>query len=100
MKRTLLALALITTTSTATAIDCAQVGNLAQAFMQSHQDGVPMASIMETIAGVADPTAKQALKDMIIDAYSKPRYNTEQMKRREIADFRDEYAAGCYRGER
>lgn len=100
MNRTLIAIALIAASSTASAIDCAQVGTLAEAFMKSHQKGVPISSVIKTIGGVTDPTAKQALKDMIVNAYSKPRYSTEQMQRREIADFRDEYATGCYRGKR
>jgi len=97
MNRTLATLTLLAASSQALAIDCAEFSRMAEALMRSHQSGVPMTETIEVFDYIEDEAALKAIKTMIIMAYEKPRYSTEKMQQREIADFRDKFAAACYR---
>ena len=97
MNRTLIALALITTTSTASALDCNQFATLAEHVMRSHQSGVPLTSVMSNFEeNVSSAAARKVLKKMAVLAYEQPRYSTDKFQRKAIAEFRDDFATACY----
>lgn len=70
---------------------CPAFGGLAETMMIARQSGLPMSQMME-LAGEED-----IFRRMVIDAYDRPRYGTEEIQRLEIQDFRNEIEMDCYR---
>lgn len=71
---------------------CAVIGELAEKVMEAHQAGVPMSAVMEDSGDL--------LKELAIEAYSKPRYSTPRMQQRIIAEFRDAVYLVCVKEQR
>lgn len=91
-----LALGLITSAAHAQESDdevvtCEDYGELAGLIMRSRQAGVPLAQMMAIVRD--DPVMREAA----LMAYETPRYNTDSIRQREIADFRDSWTVICYR---
>lgn len=84
------ALSLAVAHAHAQSADCAIIGDLAQAIMEVRQSGVPMSDAMR-ISGDND-----AIRAIVIAAYSYPRFRTERVKSEAIADFRNEFELMCY----
>ncbi len=72
---------------------CASIGNFAETVMENRQAGVSMAKMMEL-------TDTELLQEIIINAYSSPRYSVERNQKREVADFRDRWYLECVRNMR
>ncbi len=72
---------------------CAAIGNFAETVMENRQAGVSMAKMMEL-------TDTELLQEIIINAYSSPRYSVERNKKREVADFRDRWYLECVKNVR
>lgn len=70
---------------------CKLISSLAETVMVNRQNGVSMVKMMET--------AKGAVKDMtetlIMSAYDKPRFSTDEMQKRSVEDFRDQAYLEC-----
>lgn len=98
MKNALLILALLATPVLAddSLEICAEIGKLSETIMEKRQAGVSMAEMM----AVAKGEAKELAQTLVIDAYDQPRYQTPDVQRRTIGDFRDKWYLVCVKGVR
>lgn len=90
MKALILAAAATLTMITANAQDCKMIGDLAEKTMEARQVGVPMSKMMEIAKD------DRLLKSIIIDAYKKPRFSTDEFQRSATVDFRADWEVACY----
>lgn len=67
---------------------CNSIGGVAELIMTRRQAGASMSQLMSH-------TDADFLHEIIIDAYKQPRYSTERMQRRVIAEFQDKWYLGC-----
>lgn len=80
----------ITGTALAQEDKCKIVGDLANSVMDARQAGVAMSDIM------ALPSNTNLTRKMVIEAYKRPRFSTEEFQKSATADFRAEWEAACY----
>ena len=91
LKPIILALTLLTTApAQAQPADCALVGDVAQSIMEERQSGVPMSDAMR-VAG-----DNEALRAMVVAAYSYPRFSSDSYRKEAATDFRNEIELICY----
>ncbi len=83
------------TVATAHANDevCEKQANLAAQIMEIRQMGLPMSDQLAVSA--RHPNSKAIFDEMIIYAYSKPRFNTEKYRKDSISEFRNEVHFWC-----
>ena len=67
---------------------CPGVAAIAKSVMEARQENVPMARMME----VSDT---ELLREMVVAAYDRPAYRTENVKARAIRDFENEWYLNC-----
>jgi hypothetical protein len=72
---------------------CEEVADLASTTMASRQSGAPMANVMSMSE---DPS----FEDIVISAYERPRYTTQEHQQRAIQNFRDEWYLDCVKAAR
>lgn len=72
---------------------CKSIASFAETAIESHHRGMPLSSVLEL-------TDSQLLSDIVMDAYSKPRYSTAEAQERAQAEFRDKYYLECMRASR
>lgn len=77
---------------------CKSVGDLAQQSMINKQLGVPMSAMMASMATVYQGGALEVMQKMIVDAYSSPDFSTDNMKKKQVVEFRNRNELGCYVG--
>jgi hypothetical protein len=70
---------------------CATYAELAETIMRSHQSGVSLSQVFEVMGSDSDPL----VRELVIKAYDKPRYRTDQAKNRAISDYRDFVHVEC-----
>lgn len=73
---------------------CRAQTELAEIIMTKRQRGVPMLEILDTIDSRGldrDGTMKQ----MIVEAYKGPRFNTSRHQQKAVTDFADEMLLAC-----
>ncbi len=76
--------------------DCAVFAALAHNIMDGRQKGVSMKESMEISERSKLPdNLKAVVKSIVISAYERPRYSTEQMKAREVTEFENGYYLAC-----
>lgn len=96
MKITLLMVAFLLKITSAYADDwsktCELYSQLAETIMTSRQAGVPMANQMKIAKG---ENGSDVMVQLIINAYDKPRYNTEDMQQKSIENYRDDIYLAC-----
>lgn len=95
MKKILLiALALLAGTSQAdddkSDTFCTAINSLAKSIMTARQQGVSLAQAIEVAEG-------SAIKAIVLDAYERPRYRTEDNQQRQVVEFQDEWYMACLR---
>ena len=96
MKNILIAAALVFASISAQANQtCSRFSSLAETIMTAHQSGVAMQDLVEDLGN--DERAKKSVMPIIIAAYQKPRFSTEEYKQRAIDSFRDQVAVACYK---
>ncbi len=93
MKKLILLTALLSTITIADD-SCSQFYGLGEAIMKSRQSGVPLPTIMK-ITNNSDVDFKDALKDVIVSAYSKPRYNSKDLQIKVINEFANDLYLQC-----
>lgn len=78
---------------------CANVGHAAEAVMKARQNGVALQQVLDTMnkSQFSDDSTK-AMRAMIMMAYDRPRFNTEENKQNAINDFRDQVQLFCMKG--
>ena len=72
---------------------CPRVESMSRTIMKSRQIGVPLVTILEAQKSTAPHT--DWVKPIMMMAYHKPRYHTEEFKQREIDDFAEEMFLMC-----
>lgn len=73
---------------------CSMFGQLAENIMTSRQDGMAPSKLRKAFAG----NQAQSLIYAIIDAaYQRDRYSSDEVKKREIEDFRAMNETTCYK---
>jgi hypothetical protein len=74
---------------------CSTAGATAALIMKMRQNGTSLDDMMKFVRDGADATIKDAVRAITMQAYSKPRFETEMMQRRAIDDFRDYVQLAC-----
>lgn len=74
---------------------CPAFSELAGEIMEARQVGVPMTTMMGVAAQRGGTTMGDLEEGMIIDAFSEPRYNTEEFQQKAIGDFADRVYLTC-----
>lgn len=84
---------------------CAQVGEVAESIMELRLKNTPMSDLMtradETVGkGTTESALSYAafLKGLVVAAYEKPAYVTEENRVRAVQEFRNEAELACYSG--
>ncbi|MBA4757399.1 MAG: hypothetical protein H2052_03735 [Sphingosinicella sp.] len=65
--------------------------------MNARQQGVAMSEVLATIQ-TDDPDLKSLLRTLIVAAYEKPRFLTDENRENAVADFRNETELACWKG--
>lgn len=78
---------------------CNSISSLAETIMKQRQNGAPMSEMMR-IAGEAGGALGKVGEELVIMAYEKPRYRTENYQQRAIEDFRDSAHLECVKQAR
>lgn len=78
---------------------CKMVGTLAGAIMKHRQAETPMSTLMATLEKtVSSEESRDAVRKVIILAYQKPGYRTEENKQNAIDEFVNQAELVCYSG--
>lgn len=72
---------------------CPRVESMSRAIMESRQVGVPLVKLLELQKRVGPAT--EWARPIMMMAYHKPRYRTEEFQQREIDDFAEEMFLMC-----
>lgn len=91
LKPLILSLALLATPLTAETEDvCANMGDAAEAIMSLRQNGYPISDLMDKFGD------SNLFRAIILSAYEKPRFSTDEYKQESVRDFRNEVETLCY----
>lgn len=71
---------------------CKVLGMVAGSIMENRQMGIPLSDMLEV-------TPMPLLRQIVLLAYEKPRYYSDEVVREEIQDFRNDIEVECYRKE-
>jgi hypothetical protein len=71
---------------------CKVLGMVAGSIMENRQLGIPLSDML-------DVTPMPLLRQIVLLAYEKPRYYSDEVVREEIQDFRNDVEVACYRKE-
>lgn len=74
---------------------CGSMGDFAEAVMARRQEGVVMSALRAAVLDPASPYY-DAMSSVIIEAYGKPRYSTEEYRAEAITNFRNDTELTCY----
>jgi hypothetical protein len=72
---------------------CRKYEGFAETLMQGRQAGIPMSTAMGS-------GENELLNHLVVSAYEKPRYGTDQMQQREVEDFKNEVYLQCIKNMR
>ncbi|MER9624023.1 hypothetical protein NKI98_21760 [Mesorhizobium sp. M0222] len=78
---------------------CAQMAGAAESVMKARQNGIALQKVLEVANNPQYASGKDGFRAIIMMAYGKPRFNTEENKQRAIDDFRDEVQLYCMKLE-
>ena len=73
--------------------NCAALAGVAETMMMARQQGAPLAAVMQIAA--SDPTLREVMESMAMLAWSETRWNSPDMQRRAVSDFRDRMHLLC-----
>lgn len=91
MKKLIIALAFMATTTAQAETICESYSGLAETIMDGRQTGTPMAAMIAIVSDDAYAT------HMVRTAYDQPRWHTGENQQRAIEDFRDAVYLECYK---
>lgn len=78
----------------ATADECREAGDAAAAVMVARQAGTAISALMPDMAARGDRYV-----EMLLMAYERPRYSSDEFQQREVEDYRSLWETGCYRAK-
>ena len=73
---------------------CTAIGDAAENVMTTRQNGVPLSQVLEA---ATQPDMPSFAPVMVLKAYEKPLYNTEQYRLQAISDYREVWEMACYK---
>ena len=74
---------------------CKSSTGAAKAIMSSRQKGVSMTEMMDKVVRPADPAIKDVARALVVDAYSRPRFDTPEFQQKSILDFENNAYLSC-----
>jgi hypothetical protein len=75
---------------------CGSLAVLAESAASAHQQGVALAAMLSKLAeSDTDEANRAVMRAIIVSVYDRPRYSTEEVQGREIAEMRDETHVAC-----
>lgn len=74
---------------------CSKAAKVAESLMQARQKGVSLQNAMDAMISSYPKTAHKYVRVLVMDAYSSPRYHSEEMQQRAIDEFRDKSHLSC-----
>ena len=74
---------------------CKSSTGAAKAIMSSRQKGASMTEMMDKVVRPADPAIKDVVRALVIDAYSRPRFDTPEFQQKSILDFENSAYLSC-----
>jgi hypothetical protein len=78
---------------------CPVMGDISANLMGARQDGKVLSDAMRGMEGsLSDPLLGPIVRAMIIAAWERPRFSTQEYKDRAVVDFRNEIETQCYSG--
>lgn len=93
MKKLILLTALLSAPSMAEDF-CLQMHNVGKTIMGSRQNGVPLPQLMGLI-NESEESLRDPLKEITVEAYSQPRYNSKEMQKKAISEFANDLYVQC-----
>jgi len=79
---------------------CGAVGLLAAQTMEARHTGVSMQSMLSGAGKSEDAFMKKLCERMIVEAYERPRLQTEEIRKRSVEEFRDKWHLECYKARK
>jgi len=77
---------------------CNLTASNAESFMSSRQSGVPLNEVLETVSAQRQRQEyTQFQREVVLQAFEIPRFNTPSMQQNAIMDFRNEWDVYCRR---
>lgn len=73
---------------------CDSLHSLSTSLMRARQNGVSMATMMQSIRGRA---SEEFLRALVIEAYEVPRYSSDEYRGRAVEDFANDQYLTCVR---
>jgi hypothetical protein len=97
MKRiiTAIAFALSTTVTFAVELPCESIASTARTVMDARQSGVALSKVLAIVDQY--PDTKTLMRQIVLDAYSKPRYSSEEFRLRETEEFGNTWEIACHK---
>jgi hypothetical protein len=75
---------------------CGDMAGFAEVVMQDRQNGVPITDIIQSVnQDMADGVRKNLFKSTVFEAYSEPRWSTEENKRKAVTEFSNQRYLTC-----
>lgn len=74
---------------------CKSSAGAAKAIMGSRQRGAAMTEMMDKVVRPAEPFIKDVIKAFVMDAYSRPRFDTPEFQQKAILDFENYAYLSC-----
>jgi hypothetical protein len=79
---------------------CRILGELAETIMTKRQNGVDLIEMLDTVERQNSPSeVKNVTKKLIISAYDRGEYSSEEYKQRAIRRFKTKVMVECYKSE-
>lgn len=95
MKQLIAAIVFAVSSASAFAVlPCDSIGSLSRSVMEARQTGVALSSML----AIADkhPLTRDLVRRIIMDAYSRPRFNTKEFQERATDDFSTSWELSCH----
>lgn len=77
---------------------CAQMGVLATEMLLIRQEEAAMSLVMDTVVPKDDERVAKIVRQIIISAYEKPKFSSEEVKEGVVAEFRNQTELACFKG--
>ena len=73
---------------------CTAIGEAAETVMTTRQNGVPLSQVLEA---ATQPDMPSFAPTMVLQAYDKPLFNTEQYRLKAISEYKEVWEMACYK---
>jgi hypothetical protein len=74
---------------------CSGGSELGRQLMTMRQNGTDISKLMKIADDEGNPLARKSIRQMVLDAYRQPRFQTPEMKKQAIDDFGNDAYLKC-----